>query len=338
MVDERKLKPVSAPWVWTAADIANRNDWIYRLDGNSISELNSALKIVKDRGLPMEKVEKSDFPLPSLSKVLGEISKQLENGLGFCLLKGLPIDRYNEDDLELIYWGIGTHIGVGVSQSFRGDKLGHVMDMSHTGDIRRSYRSPRPLRLHVDPVDIVGLLCHRTSKTGGTSLICSSMAVHNSILENNPKELPILFDGFHYHSTEDPKNGDSIATPYRIPVFADVEGQRVCVFNGPPIDRWIKENQTKFSEKEKNALACFHQTTVRKDLVYRMDLDVGDIQFLNNRAILHGRTEFQDHPELERKRHMLRLWLMVPEWAQLPPHMKQRTKHDRFGGGVPVTN
>ena len=56
MVDEKKLKPVSAPWVWTAADIANRNDWIYRLDGNSISELNSALKIVKDRGIPMEKV------------------------------------------------------------------------------------------------------------------------------------------------------------------------------------------------------------------------------------------------------------------------------------------
>ena len=40
-----------------------------------------------------------------------------------------------------------------------------------------------------------------------------------------------------------------------------------------------------------------------------MDFRAGDIQWLKNAAILHSRTEFEDHAEPERKRHLLRLWL-----------------------------
>jgi hypothetical protein len=51
-------------------------------------------------------------------------------------------------------------------------------------------------------------------------------------------------------------------------------------------------------------------------------LEPGDLQFLNNRTVLHGRTEFEDDDRLDRKRLMLRLWLAMPDWAPLPDNMK----------------
>jgi hypothetical protein len=50
---------------------------------------------------------------------------------------------------------------------------------------------------------------------------------------------------------------------------------------------------------------------VARDPALRLDMDfqVGDIQFINNYTVLHSRTEFEDFPEPERRRHLLRLWL-----------------------------
>ena len=43
-----------------------------------------------------------------------------------------------------------------------------------------------------------------------------------------------------------------------------------------------------------------------------MELQPGDIQLVHNHTILHDRTAFEDYPEPERKRHLLRLWLAPP--------------------------
>jgi alpha-ketoglutarate-dependent taurine dioxygenase len=39
------------------------------------------------------------------------------------------------------------------------------------------------------------------------------------------------------------------------------------------------------------------------------DLEAGQIQIVDNRALGHSRTAFGDHPEPERRRHLVRLWL-----------------------------
>jgi hypothetical protein len=39
------------------------------------------------------------------------------------------------------------------------------------------------------------------------------------------------------------------------------------------------------------------------------DLDPGQMQFVDNRALGHSRTAFDDWPEAERRRHLVRLWL-----------------------------
>jgi hypothetical protein len=59
---------------------------------------------------------------------------------------------------------------------------------------------------------------------------------------------------------------------------------------------------------------------------YRLDMDFrpGDIQFLNNRVVLHSRTDFVDHEEPDRKRLLLRLWLRTPGYPVLPDYFRPR--------------
>ena len=70
------------------------------------------------------------------------------------------------------------------------------------------------------------------------------------------------------------------------------------------------------------ALDLFDATLAREHFCWRMFLQPGDIQFLNHYAVLHSRTGFEDHPEPERRRHLLRLWLAIPEAQPLPHSFK----------------
>ena len=52
----------------------------------------------------------------------------------------------------------------------------------------------------------------------------------------------------------------------------------------------------------------------RSELAYDPAIHLDpDIQFCSNYTILHSRTGFEDHPEPERRRHMVRLWLTMDQ-------------------------
>jgi hypothetical protein len=48
-------------------------------------------------------------------------------------------------------------------------------------------------------------------------------------------------------------------------------------------------------------------------------LEPGEAIFFNNCVLLHDRTSFEDHPDPARKRHLLRLWLMLDGARPLAP-------------------
>ncbi len=62
---------------------------------------------------------------------------------------------------------------------------------------------------------------------------------------------------------------------------------------------------------EKAALDLVDELAYDASVHLDMDLQLGDIQFCNNYVILHSRTAFEDYPEIERRRHMVRLWLTM---------------------------
>src|SRR4029077_19145400 len=87
------------------------------------------------------------------------------------------------------------------------------------------------------------------------------------------------------------------------------------------------------------ALDLFDQLANDPALCFQMEFQTGDIQLVHNHTLLHDRTAFEDWPEPERKRHLLRLWLAPPNARPLPPVFAERygtvTPGARGGGNVP---
>ncbi len=106
-----EFEPVAAPWVWSADEIAACDDWIVRLGADALDDIAAALKGVKQRNLALEDITAGDFPLPSMVAEISAVKRLLADGPGLCLVRGLPVEDYQRDDLALVLWGIGSHLG-----------------------------------------------------------------------------------------------------------------------------------------------------------------------------------------------------------------------------------
>ena len=326
IADHVAPKAVIGPRVWRGIEQSRRSDWIIALSEAERAELERAAASV--RGLKLDDVDRANFGLPTLGPRLGRIGLELAEGRGFVLLRGAPIGGRSADDLALMYWGIGTHLGVGVSQSAAGDRLGHVIDRG-TGDTERYYTRGGALEFHMDPVDVVGLLCLRHARSGGASRIASALAIHNAILAERPDLLALLYRGF-YNSRR--AHGET-TSPARVPVFAEGGNGLECYLLPITIRQAIEEGYA-LSAAEQEALDFVGDVADRPDIRLDMEFHEGDIQFLNNRSILHARTDYVDDPDPALKRHLLRLWLMMPDWPPRAAAMTFIARVDRTGGGV----
>ena len=88
-------QPITGPSAWKAADAAQRQDeWLRPLSAEAIAALDAALAGLEARGLRFPHFTKEDFPLDALAPELARWSEDLENGLGFVVARGIPVERY----------------------------------------------------------------------------------------------------------------------------------------------------------------------------------------------------------------------------------------------------
>ena len=309
-MNAQQFQPIDAPCAWTGADMQNRSDWLRPFQAGELAEIDTALQAVKARGLDLFDMRKEDFPLPTFSRTLEEISQQLEAGIGMIMLRGLPLS-YSPDDLRTVYWGIGTHMGTAVSQNKTGELLGVVKDFQqeYTNTTRRGSKTAAMLQFHSDRCDVVGLLCVRKAKEGGASRIVSAAAMHNEILRRRPDLMGLFYKNWE-HSWQGEEPPGSGRTQVR-PIFSFRDGQFSGLFS--PAYVWFAQDfpeVARHTPQQVEALKLFDQ--LADELALDMHFQPGDIQFLNNHVIYHGRTSFVDYPEPDKRRVLLRLWLYVP--------------------------
>jgi hypothetical protein len=307
-------EPVQHPSAWYGKDLARDKSWLVHLTPRDLSEIEDAVKGVKAHNLTLAEVGRGSFPLPTLSGKLAGHLEEIRTGRGFVVLRGLNAADYTDDDVGLIFWALGAYLGIPVTQNPRGDLLGHVYDHGRRyGDIDvRGYETNAHLPFHSDGCDLVGLLCLRRSKSGGLSSIVSSVTLHNEILRQHPEYLASLYNGFHYIKREAALTDDPV-TPHRVPVFGAKDGFISARLVRNQINAACQKTGIPLAPIEQLALDFLDRLAYDPDIHLDMDLQVGDMQLCNNYTILHSRTGFEDFPEPERRRHMIRLWLTLRE-------------------------
>jgi hypothetical protein len=312
----QKHKLIEAPCAWKGVDLSSGSEWLRPFSAAELAEIDAALRSVKSRGLDLLDVSKEDFPLPGFAEGMANIARQLEMGVGMILLRGLPL-TYSPDDLQIVYWGLGAHLGTAVSQNKMGELFGIVKDFQepYVNTTRRGSRTSARLQYHSDRCDVVGLLCVRKAKTGGASRIVSSAAIHNEILRRRPDLMDTYYVNWvHSWQGEEPPGS---SRTYLRPVFGFCDGYFTGMFS-PAYTQFAQEfpEVPRHTPAQLEALELYSQ--LAEELALDMHFEPGDIQLLNNHVIYHGRTRYEDYPEEDRKRLLLRLWLSVPDARPLP--------------------
>ncbi len=303
---------------WYGADLAKTTGWAVSFDAAQVAELESAARAVLDRDTAT--LTHDDLPLPTLEPVLEQVRQDVVGGRGFALLRGLPVDRWSKEITARAYWALGLRVGRAVVQNRHGHVLGHVRDIG--GDVnaptQRGYQSAANLPFHTDVgAEVVGLFCLKPTKSGGRSSIVSAATIWNEIVDRRPDLAEVLTQPFYRDRRGDEAEGQK--PWYVMPVFMPTDGRMAVAY----VHRFTESAQRfdevpRLTDKQIEAMDLLDQIANEPKIKLDMDFQPGDIQLVNNLVLLHARTEYEDWPEEERKRHLFRLWLTVPDGWPLP--------------------
>ena len=299
--------------------------WTYQLTRADVQELENAASEFLRSGKPLGQISSKDFVLNRLTKTLEDTQKQLRDGIGFRLISGLPTSNYSAEFAATIFCGIGSYIGLARSQNAAGHLLGHVRDTG--ADVKstnvRVYQTKARQSFHTDSTDVVGLLCLREAKFGGDSMLASSMTALKEIVNHRPELVEALFEPVAYDRRGEVAEGQK---PFlTIPVYNWYQGFLSCIYHRTYINSAQRyEDAPKLTESQSKALNELDCILNDPSIHLKMRLKPGDMQFVYNHCMLHDRTEFEDWEDTKKKRHLLRLWLSLPEDRPLPPVYAQR--------------
>ena len=308
------MAPAADPRSWTAETVGAAAGWTHPLPDALIAPLRSIAEAPGRGDGPITALRLTADQQAALGGYLAAAKHDLEQGRGFVVLDRLPVGRIPEREAIALYWMIGQLLGEPIAQNVQGTLLYDVRDSGQ--DVARGARfsvTNYESSFHTDNsfgetvVDYVGLLCLKTARSGGVSQIVSGLAVVEALRREHPGALEALCRPFHVDRRGGVREGE-----------APTVLRPVIELGGPePLFRylryWIEAGHEKAGEpltpERREALDRLDEVLNRPALRAEFSLEPGQVYFINNRWILHNRTAFEDHPEPERRRHLVRLWL-----------------------------
>ncbi|KAH9996734.1 Clavaminate synthase-like protein [Xylariaceae sp. FL0662B] len=317
------LPLLGGPMVWSGTEHDQGDPHILELGRSEIGVIEGALKLFRSLGRDGDQVRRECFPLPSLQSRLDQCAFEVHRGSGMCIIRGLNPEDYSVEDNIILFLGLADYVGDqrGV-QSTKGDMLSHVTESKSWVMVPRVKRhgihTNSSLPYHTDMgCEILSIQVRDCADEGGHTCVASISAIYNELLESNPQVLHILAQPdwpIQVSSRRDP--------PYVLcPLLAFHEGKLVISMDPARIGPHPSstDNVPRLRPDQEAALAVL-QTAARKHRI-RLETRPGDIIFLNNLALLHGRESYQD--SASSTRHLVRLWLRNSQLGwNIPPSMR----------------
>jgi Taurine catabolism dioxygenase TauD, TfdA family len=309
---------VTGPRAWTRASLAPA-DWLVTLPGAALAELRAVRDQLRRSPVEVFLLDPHDYRLDACRAAMAEVRAKLDRGPMFAVLDRLPMDEVTREESGNLYWLLASLLARPVAQKWNGQMFFAVED---TGAKLKPGSGIRPtvtnvdLRFHNDnsyneaPPHYVGLLCQQAARHGGVSQVVSVYAVHNALLADHAGVLPRLYRPFWYDRHAEHAPGE--LTTFAAPIFeCEPDAHRTLharlalseIYAGYELRGEAMDRETA------GALDAIWSVFDRPELRVELTLEPGQMQFVNNRMTAHARTEFDDYPEPERKRRLVRLWL-----------------------------
>lgn len=318
---EMLREPVPSPQAWIGKELAKSSEWVTYWTAEELKELDDALRSVAREGFGWGQFGRDQFRLPGLAARLRWIESELIDGRGFVLMRGLPVERYSVQELKTIYWGLSVNLGRVMSQNARGAVIEHITDTGakNIGDPNlRLYVTSAAQPPHADQADVVGLLSVDRAKEGGESVIASMMAIYNRILQEHPEYLEVLYEGMYHDLRGEGQTGDINETSdVPVPVFSYRNKRLRSWFHGKKLRYGAGKRNSELTPLQRQAIDYIERLGADPDLRLDVQLERGDIQFLNNYSSIHWRTAFTDGDG--HKRLLLRVWINLEKMDDFDP-------------------
>eukprot|EP00775_Hariotina_reticulata_P009087 gene9087-9257_t len=298
---------VESPAAWYGRDYQDDfGSWAVRVTPEHIKELEQSIA----RVLSNKTISQNGNYLNI------QMQQEVLRGRGFALLRGLPVDKWSRQETLIAYWGIGLHWGNLRRQNEKGHLIGHVKDVGidskQQNPTTRIYLTSVAQPWHVDGVDVVGLLCLKTAKSGGISSIASSVTIHNELLKRDPTIVRTLAGTWYMDRKNEVPEGK---LPYYVlPIVHYHKGYLSTSFNDTYYQLAAMPGRHKdvppLTPAQTDALAAFRKVADQVRLDFW--LEPGDLQLLNNHTQVHTRSAYDDFEDFDQRRHLLRLWVAPP--------------------------
>ncbi|MEM7140760.1 MAG: TauD/TfdA family dioxygenase [Actinomycetota bacterium] len=321
-------EPLSGPAAWRGEDLTPA-DYLYELSGDEIDAIVALRDDVIERDLGLGQIAPDTVAAPGMETAIADWLDRLENGIGFVVVRGLDIDGWTERQAGVAYYALGRQMGAPVKQNAAGHLLGHVRDTGKdifTDPSARGYQVRIPLPFHTDTsTDLLSLMCLRTAKEGGESALAPLQTVYNAVLASRPDLIDTYYRSFNFdcRDEEHPDGG-----PFYTRVLASVgpDGRFSLRHNSG----YARSAAQRFDEcepltdQQDELLGLVDMLCQDPALHLRFTLQQGDIVLVNNYAVAHSRSGFEDHDDPDLKRHLLRLWLVLHQGRELAADFDNR--------------
>ena len=292
--------------VWDKSLENNPEKFLVKLTSKTISELKSNRK-------ELTNIDESCFP--ELKNEINELkTKKILQGVGLLIIDGKSLLDFSKNEITKIYEMVCNILGTLYIQNINSEKIVEIKDKGksmtlggryHQTKEGGSYHTDSPHWTKVP--DLVGMLCINQAKKGGISKFVSAYTIHNQLLKEQNDILKTLYEKFRFDKRGEFKIDES-QTIFE-PVFVFKNDKLHCRFL---IDYILAGHQIQnqpLSKLQETALQLLEEISKNKNNVLSYDLKSNDMIFFDNHRILHGRTEFEDYEDENRKRYLLRSWI-----------------------------
>jgi len=303
-------KSIESPLAWTSTDI-KKEDYFFELSRQACVEIQRLLKSLQNNPLPsVDDLHSHDLLV--CRELMASIKNVLDKGLGFAILDRLPLDSISIEEAEKALFILSSLIGRPVPQNRKGLMFWDVQDLGLkplAGSGVRPSQSNIALDLHNDFVSnpvfppYIGLLALQVAKEGGESLFASFYTIHNHLLQYYPHILERLYQPFYFDRMGE--HGDEEPTSYQS-IFKYQNGHLTSRLDIHLIKRGYEMRAKSMDEAAIIALEALKNISVNQSLCFQEAMEPGQVQFVNNNVVAHGRDKYKDGPQIPR--HYKRIW------------------------------